>query len=284
MTAWLSVTLQALLPQRLLGTLIYRVARTENRFVKNALIRWFTRIYAIDASEAALAGSGDYPTFNAFFTRALRDGARPVADGEHSIVAPADGRLTEHGTIADGMLLQAKGLRYTINELLGEDSADVAPFIGGTFATVYLAPRDYHRVHAPVTARLGSTRYIPGRRYAVNDATVRLVDRLFCRNERVVCRFEGAFGPAAVVLVGALNVSSIGTARLGEIASGGARRWAEPEPVAYARGEEIGRFNLGSTVIVVFARGAAVWDEALAHGQPLRMGMRIGTLTPAAET
>lgn len=284
MTAWLGVRLQALLPQRLLGTLVYRIARSENRFIKNALIRWFSRRYAIDASEAALAGADDYPTFNAFFTRALKDGARPIDAGEHSIVAPADGRLMQFGTIDDGMLLQAKGLDYTIDELFGEEGEDIAPFLGGTFATVYLAPRDYHRVHAPVTGLLTSTRYIPGRRFAVNESTARVVDRLFCRNERVVCRFEGEFGHAAVVLVGALNVSSISTVRLGEIASGRGRRWEEPDPVAYTRGEEIGRFNLGSTVIVAFARGAAVWDEALVHGQALRMGSRVGKLARASET
>ena len=278
------MAVQALLPQRLTCALIYRIARSENRLVKNALIRWFSGHYSIDTSEAALAGSDDYPTFNAFFTRALRKDARPVDSGENSIVSPADGRLTEFGTIADGRLLQAKGLRYAIDELLGEDGADVAAFIGGTFATVYLAPRDYHRVHVPVTGRLASTRYIPGRRYAVNGATAGVVDRLFCRNERVVCRFESEFGSAAVVLVGALNVSSISTTRHGEIASGPARRWEEPEPVACKRGDEIGRFNLGSTVIIVFARGTAVLDEALAHGQKLRMGMRIGTATPFAET
>lgn len=284
MTAWLSVRLQALLPQRLLGALVYRIARSENRFVKNALIRWFSRHYAIDISEAALAGTEDYPTFNAFFTRALKDGARPIDASEHSIVAPADGTLMEFGTIADGTLLQAKGLGYTIDELLGEDGTDIAPFLGGTFATVYLAPRDYHRVHAPVTGHLTRSRYIPGRRFAVNESTARVVDRLFCRNERVVCRLEGEFGHAAVVLVGALNVSSISTARLGEIASGRARRWEETEPIAYTRGEEIGRFNLGSTVIVVFVRGAAVWDEALVHGQALRMGSRIGKLARAFGT
>ena len=278
------MALQLLLPQRLSCALIYRIARSENRLVKNALIRWFSRRYAIDVSEVALAGGDTYPTFNAFFTRELREGARPVAAGSRSIVAPADGRLTEFGTITDGTLLQAKGIRYPIAELLGEDGAAVAPFMGGTFATVYLAPRDYHRVHAPVAGRLVSTRYIPGRRFAVNVATASVVDRLFCRNERVACRFEGEFGHAAVVLVGALNVSSISTARHGEIASGPARRWEESEPVACARGEEIGRFNLGSTVIVVFARGAAVWDEALVRGQTLRMGARIGTLTPTAGT
>ena len=282
MTAWLSVRLQALLPQRLLGALVYRIARSENSFVKNALIRWFSKRYAIDASEAAFTGTDDYPTFNAFFTRALREGVRTVDASAHSIVSPCDGKLTEFGAIGDGTLLQTKGLRYALDELLGEDSTDVAPFMGGRYATVYLAPRDYHRVHAPATARLTCTRYLPGRRFAVNEASSRVVHRLFCRNERVVCRFEGEFGHAAVVLVGALNVSSISTSRLGEIASGPARRWEEPDPIAYAKGEELGRFNLGSTVVVVTSRSAAVWDEALVRGQTLRMGMRIGTLTLSA--
>ena len=283
MTASLRVGLQALLPQRLLGALVYRIARTENRFVKNALIRWFSRRYAIDVSEAEFASPADYPTFNAFFTRALKSGARPVDAGERSIVSPADGRLTEYGTIDDGTLLQAKGIRYPIEALLGEQRAELDAFMGGSFATVYLAPRDYHRVHAPAAGRLTRTRYIPGRRFAVNEATASVVDRLFCRNERVVCHFAGEFGRMAVVLVGALNVASISTARHGEAPSGRARQWDEPVAVGYGKGEEIGRFNLGSTVIVVFERGAAVWDEALERGQALRMGMPIGTLAARGE-
>ncbi len=284
MTASLRVGLQALLPQRLLGALVYRIARTGNRVVKNALIRWFSGRYAIDMSEAELASPADYPTFNAFFTRALKSGARPVDAGERSIVSPADGRLTEYGTIDDGTLLQAKGIRYRIEALLGEQRSELDAFIGGSYATVYLAPRDYHRVHAPAAGGLTQTRYIPGRRFAVNEATASVVDRLFCRNERVVCHFEGEFGRMAVVLVGALNVASISTARHGELPSGRARQWDEPVSVAYRKGEEIGRFNLGSTVIVVFERDAAVWNEALESGQTLRMGMPIGTLTARGET
>lgn len=284
MTARLRVGLQALLPQRLLGALVYRIARTGNRFVKNALIHWFSRRYDIDASEAEFASPADYPTFNAFFTRALKSGARPVDDSGRSIVSPADGRLTEYGTIDDGTLLQAKGIRYPIEALLGEQRSELDAFIGGSYATVYLAPRDYHRVHAPAAGGLTQTRYIPGRRFAVNEATASVVDRLFCRNERVVCHFEGEFGRMAVVLVGALNVASISTARHGELPSGRARQWDEPVSVAYRKGEEIGRFNLGSTVIVVFERDAAVWNEALESGQTLRMGMPIGTLTARGET
>ena len=282
MTASLRVGLHTLLPQRLLCALIYRVARTENRWIKNALIRWFAERYAVDASEAALTSTADFPTFNAFFTRALKAGARPIDGSKRSIVSPADGRLTEFGTIDDGSLVQAKGLEYPIEDLLGEERAALTQFVGGTFATVYLAPRDYHRVHCPMMGRLICTRYIPGRRFAVNEATAGVVDRLFCRNERVVCWFEGEFGRAAVVLVGALNVSSISTAELGEVRSGRARLWQEPEPIAYGKGVEIGRFNLGSTVIVLFPRGTVVWGDALVRGQSLRIGMPIGMLTPPA--
>ena len=282
MTASLRVGLRTLLSQRWLCALIYRVARTENRWIKNALIRWFSKRYDVDASEAALTSTDDFPTFNAFFTRALKAGARPIDGSKRSIVSPADGRLTEFGTIDDGSLVQAKGLEYPIEDLLGEERAALNQFVGGRFAAVYLAPRDYHRVHSPVTGRLICTRYIPGRRFAVNEATASVVDRLFCRNERIVCWFEGEFGRTAVVLVGALNVSSISTAELGEVRSGRAGLWQEPEPIAYGKGDEIGRFNLGSTVIVLFPRGTVVWGEALVRGQPLRMGMPIGMLTPPA--
>src|SRR5690606_16201838 len=175
-----------------------------------------------------------------------------IAGDETTVVSPVDGRLTEFGRARAGQLLQAKGFDYALEELTGEGPADASLFSNGAFATIYLAPHDYHRVHMPLAGKLTATRYIPGRRFSVNAATTCGIKNLFCRNERVVCWFETAHGPMALVLVGALNVSSISTAGRGEIASGEPAYWPEPAPAAYAKGAEIARFNLGPTVILLF--------------------------------
>jgi phosphatidylserine decarboxylase len=276
MTPTLGALFQRLLPQRLLCRCIYRVARFRVGWIKTSLIAWFGRHYRIDMSEAELAHPEDYATFNEFFTRALKPGARPVDAGADSIVAPSDGTLTQIGTLERDRMLQAKGMTYSLTALLGEDSPGVASFIDGSYATIYLAPRDYHRVHTPVAGRLLRARYIPGDRYSVNSATTHAVPGLFCRNERVVCWLETPYGNVAVVLVGALNVSSISITARGEIPSGSAHTWRAPEPLQLRKGAELGRFNLGSTVIALFPRGAIRWDEGLAPGDGLRMGTRIG--------
>jgi phosphatidylserine decarboxylase len=171
-------------------------------------------------------------------------------------------------------------MTYSLTALLGEDSPEVRNFIDGAYATIYLAPRDYHRVHTPVAGRLLRACYVPGDRYSVNAATARAVPQLFCRNERVVCWLEAAFGRVAVVLVGALNVSSISIIGRGEIPSGPAHTWQAPEHVRLPKGAELGRFNLGSTVVTLFPRGSVRWDERLAHGNRLRMGARVGRIQP----
>src|SRR5262249_41635457 len=240
------------------------------------MIRWFARTYAVDLADAEHADLEHYPTFNAFFTRGLRAGARPLASGDDSVVAPCDGTVTELGALDGETLLQAKGRSYSLEELLGErgDAADALR--GGSYCTIYLAPRDYHRVHAPLAAALTRTRYVPGRRFSVNVATAAAIERIFCRNERAVCWFDTAVGPMVVVLVGALNVSSISTFARGEITSGAPRHWEEQAPLRVERGREIGRFNLGSTVIVLFARGAVRWDMRLASGMTVAMGAPLG--------
>jgi phosphatidylserine decarboxylase len=177
-------------------------------------------------------------------------------------------------------MLQAKGLTYSLAALLGEDSPEAKAFIDGNYATIYLAPRDYHRVHTPLAGRLLRARYIPGDRYSVNAATARAIPQLFCRNERVVCWLEAELGRVAVVLVGALNVSSISITGRGDIPSGPEHAWQPREPVRLAKGAELGRFNLGSTVIALFPRGAIRWDERLARGGRLLMGARIGRILP----
>jgi phosphatidylserine decarboxylase len=281
MTSGAGVSLfQHLLPKDLISAVTYRVARSERRWISRPLIRWFAGAYGVDLDETEHADLERYRTFNEFFTRALRAGARAIEGGSETVVSPADGTLTEFGEFDADTLLQAKGRSYSLAALLGETGERVDALLGGSYCTVYLSPRDYHRVHAPLDAALTRTRYIPGRRFSVSVATAASIDKIFCRNERAVCWFDTRVGPMVVVLVGALNVSSISTFSRGEIASGAPRCWEEPAPLRVERGAEIGRFNLGSTVVVLFARGAVRWDSRLTSGMSIAMGVALG----AAET
>jgi phosphatidylserine decarboxylase len=230
-------------------------------------------------SEAANADLESYATFNEFFTRELKPNARPIASEPGTLISPADGVLTEHGAIDSGHLYQAKGSAYTLTELLGDTGAAVEALEGGRYFTIYLAPHNYHRVHAPLDARLVRTRYIPGARFSVSRATAAAIPRIFCRNERVVCWFETDMGPMIVVLVGALNVSSISTFAHGEIASGTARQWLEQPALPVARGGEIGRFNMGSTVVVLLGSASFRFAEGTANGLPVRMGQGLGAFS-----
>ena len=228
----------------------------------------------------------DYPTFNAFFTRSLKTGARALPAQPLTITSPVDGTISQVGTIDNGTLLQAKGYRYGVAELLGD--AEVSHvFDGGVFATIYLAPYNYHRIHMPVSGNLEEMRYVPGRLFSVNGATVASVPRLFSRNERVVCRFGTLAGPMAIVLVGALNVGSIETVWAGEIAPASPRqpsvRRYRRGSVHLARGRELGRFNMGSTVILLFAPDRVLLDNNLESGGALRMGQPMATMTPPSQ-
>jgi len=223
---WLS---QHLIPKNLSSAVVYRATRSRRRWLARPLIHWFARTYRVDLRDAADDNLDSYATFNEFFTRALRPGTRPVAGGLATLVAAADGVLTEHGTIEGDRLLQAKGREYSLAELLGESGAGAEALRGGSYLTIYLAPHNYHRVHAPLAGMLSRARYIPGNRFSVSRATAAAIGRLFCRNERVVCWFDTVRGPMAVVLVGALNVSSISTVAHGEIASGTPREWRESQ-------------------------------------------------------
>jgi len=278
MRSALSVWVQYVLPQRLLAALVYRITRCTWPLVKSPLIRWFITRYPIDLDEIEQPDLSAYRNFNDFFTRALQRGARPLLGNEHTIVSPADGHLTEFGTAAAGRLIQAKGMDYRVDELLGEPQRGATNLVLGSFATIYLAPHNYHRVHMPLAGTLKRTRYVPGRRFGVNGATVRRISRLFCRNERVVCWFDTAVGPMVLVLVGALNVSSISTRWLGEIPSGEQQLWQHSGPPQrrYGRGDEIARFNLGSTVILLLPPAALIWNEKLTADGPLRMGQPLG--------
>lgn len=274
-----------LLPHHALSRLVYRAARVRQPAVRQALIRALIHAYRVDLSEAAEPDPGAYPDFAGFFTRALREGARPLAGDEHTLASPADGTLSAFGHIDGDRLVQAKGRTYTVPELLGGDFALADAFTQGEFCTVYLAPRDYHRVHMPLAGTLRSMTHVPGRLFSVQGATARGIDRLYARNERLVCVFDTAHGPLAVVLVGALLVSSISTVWAGEINPYGTRRalWRETYPsagagsVRLARGAELGHFAMGSTVILLLPPGDFAWEDGLHEGARLRYGHGLGS-------
>jgi phosphatidylserine decarboxylase len=275
------VALQSLLPKRALTALVYRLARS--RWLAPALIRGFARLYHVDLSEASEPDLGRYPTFNAFFTRTLRAGARPLPSALRAIACPCDGSVSERGSIDGERLLQAelaaKRYSYTLEELLGADPR-ARDFIGGEFATIYLAPHNYHRVHMPIDGRLTGLAYIPGQLFSVNRTTANRVPRLFARNERVICRFDTAAGALAVVFVGAFNVASIGIEGFGDLTPARKRferRFPVPAPTPmFLRGAELGRFNMGSTIIVLMQRGRCRWAGEFAPGAAVRMGAVIG--------
>jgi phosphatidylserine decarboxylase len=283
----LFVGLQYLLPQHALSRIVRRATRSRWRWLKDSLIRLFMRGYRPDMSDARLTDPLAYESFNAFFTRHLSAGARSFdGDGRH-ICSPVDGTVSMAGPIEGDTLLQAKGRLYTLGELLAGDAALAARYHGGRFATIYLAPYNYHRIHMPLDGALRASWYVPGRLFSVNAATTASVPRLFARNERVICDFDGTDGPFAVVLVGALFVGSLSTAWHGEVSARRPRRPTLLPAVAGGarsarRGDALGCFNMGSTVILLLAPGTGEWRPQLAPGTVLRAGQHIGTLRSMA--
>ncbi|MFE8034686.1 archaetidylserine decarboxylase [Thiohalocapsa marina] len=279
----LFVALQYGLPQHALSAAMFRLTRLRLGMVTTQAIRLFARRFDVDLQEAANPSPAAYPSVNAFFTRALRDDARPLDPTESALLSPVDGAVSQLGRIQDGTLFQAKGQDYSTTELLGGDARLAAEFDAGLFATLYLSPRDYHRIHMPIAGRLRQTIHVPGRLFSVNPTTTRGVPRLFARNERVVCIFDTPAGPMAMVLVGAIFVGSIETVWGGRITPPRGRRItrvvASPDqPVALERGEEMGRFNMGSTVILLLPDGSADWTRELGAGSPVRVGRALGHL------
>jgi phosphatidylserine decarboxylase len=270
----LSTALLRVLPQHLLAAGMYRLMRSEIPWLKRLLIRRISQHYGVDMGDAAQPDIERYPSFNAFFTRALRAGARPIAPG--AVVSPADGWLSQIGRIDGDRLLQAKGHEFELLALLAGDKAATERFENGLYATVYLSPRDYHRVHLPLAGTLESMVFVPGDLFSVSEATTQLVPGLFARNERVICYFQTARGSMAVILVGAIFVGSMETVWHGEVREhrGQPTRWAyrgDPSH-SFATGAEIGRFNMGSTVILLLPQGAATWLPELGPGRAVRMG------------
>ncbi|NKB34759.1 MAG: phosphatidylserine decarboxylase [Pseudomonadales bacterium] len=279
----LFVLIQYLLPHHFLSRCVGFFA--EGSFLKDFLIRSFIRRYGVDMTEAAISDPTEYPNFNTFFTRELKADARPIATGGNAVVSPADGTINALGTIQRDQILQAKNRNYDLLELLAGDHDLAEEFLDGSFVTVYLSPRDYHRVHMPIAGQLLKTIHVPGRLFSVNKVTTASVPNLFARNERAICVFQTSIGIVCVVLVGAMIVAGIETVWGGQICpSIGPRQIKvsdhsnhEP-PIQLISGAEMGRFKLGSTAIVLFPPGTLEIDQNLKADSSIRMGQMLGTL------
>lgn len=277
----LFIFMQYVLPHHLLSRLIGRLADCETTWFKNRLIAWFVKRYQVNMSEAQLEDPSAYKHFNDFFTRALKPDARPLDDSEKAVLSPADGVVSQVGSIEHGRIFQAKGHSFSLVELLGGDAERATPFMGGNFSTVYLSPKDYHRVHMPLTGILREMVYIPGRLFSVNHTTAENVPELFARNERVACIFDTEHGPMAVVLVGAMIVASIETVWAGmitpplrELRSYDYSQAAR-QPITLEKGAELGRFKLGSTAVVLFGPDHVNWESDLQAASAVQVGQRI---------
>jgi phosphatidylserine decarboxylase len=282
------VLLQRCLPTRLLSTLMHRLARLQHAGFKNWLIGWFVGRYPVDLEEAEFARIDNYDSFNHFFTRALKPGARPIHPDPQAIVSPVDGLCSQVGRIRDGRLIQAKGHEYSLLDLLNGDQDGARPFMNGSFCTIYLAPFNYHRIHMPMTGRLRWWYYSPGRLFSVNTATARALPNLFTRNERITAIFNTDAGPLGLVMVGALFVGSMETIWAGEVTPphGGrpGERYEPMSDVTIGRGMEMGRFNMGSTVILLAPPDTMEWDRRLVPGTAVKVGLRLGHWQPPEAT
>jgi phosphatidylserine decarboxylase len=270
----LAVLPQYLLPKQALTALAGRIASARGGRMTTWLIEWFVRRYGVNMAEAANADVASYTSFNDFFTRSLKDGARPLARAE--LICPVDGAISQFGRIEGQQIFQAKGHHYSSTALLAGDAALAAQFDNGSFATLYLSPRDYHRIHMPRDGVLRRMIYVPGDLFSVNPRTAAAVPGLFARNERVVCVFESAGGPWVLVLVGATIVGSMATVWHGVVnapRSGQVREWRyEDQSVELRQGEEMGRFLLGSTVVLLFPKGPLQFNPAWSPGGTIRLG------------
>ncbi len=283
MSRRLSVLHQYLLPKQALTSFAGRVASAPQGRFTPQLIRWFARRYNVDMSEALDPNLASYASFNEFFTRALRPGVRPLADAD--FICPVDGAISQCGAIERDQIIQAKGHRYSTTALVGGDAALAAQFEHGSFATLYLSPRDYHRIHMPCDGRLQRMIYVPGALFSVNPTTARNVPGLFARNERVVCVFDSAAGPFAMVLVGATIVGSMATVWHGMVnppRAGKVREWHyDEQEIVLRKGEEMGRFLLGSTVVMLFPQGVIEFNPEWTAARAIRLGEAMGALSPA---
>jgi phosphatidylserine decarboxylase len=280
------VALQRLLPQHGLSRLGAKLAEAKTPWLKNLLIKQFIRTYNINLDEVESSSLDDYPHFNAFFTRALKDGVRPIDPNDKAVVCPADGTVSQLGAIQSGDIFQAKGHSFSTDTLLGTqaeagtDSLEHQRFLNGDFITIYLSPRDYHRVHMPIKGDLLYSRYIPGKLFSVNDTTTRYVDGLFAKNERLVTVFDTPLGHCAVILVGAMMVAGIESVWHGHYQpkpDSISTREFTPGEVSLEKGAEMGRFKFGSTVILMFEPGRLSWSEQYQPGAATQLGRLLAT-------
>ena len=274
----LAVLPQYLIPKQALTELAGKFARAEAGSLTTSVIRWFVRRYGVDMAEAANPDIASYPTFNDFFTRALKADARPLADAD--FICPVDGAISQFGPIERDQIFQAKGHSYSTTALVGGDPALARQFENSSFATLYLSPRDYHRIHMPCDGRLTRMIYVPGELFSVNPTTARGVPGLFARNERVVCVFESAFGPFVLTLVGATIVGSMATVwhgvvnppRLADVTE-----WRyDDKNIVLKQGEEMGRFLLGSTVVMLFPKNTLKFNAQWQPAKAILMGEKMG--------
>lgn len=271
---------QYLIPHHLLSVAMHWLAGCQVVWFKSVFIRFIVANYKVNVSEAAQTDLASYPSFNAFFTRALRMDVRPVAEGSNTVVSPVDGAISQLGSINTGRIIQAKGHDYSVLELLGGDQNLAKQFEQGQFATIYLSPRDYHRIHMPLTGKLQQMRYIPGKLFSVSPRTARTVPSLFARNERVVTVFETELGPMVLVLVGAIFVGSMETVWANKITppyGKNIQHWHyEGEQAAVLqKGEEMGRFNMGSTVVILLPEQSEMFKSELLAGDSIMMGQAM---------
>nr|WP_247686937.1 archaetidylserine decarboxylase [Pseudoalteromonas luteoviolacea] len=281
----IKIALQYALPKHAVSRLVGKLAAAQAGALTTQLIKLFIKQYKIDMTEALHEDPAHYKTFNEFFTRPLKPGIRPLTTEEHIIAHPVDGAISQLGDVVDGQIIQAKGHDYSLQTLLGGNEQDVAPFLGGKFATIYLAPKDYHRIHMPVDGVLKKMIYVPGDLFSVNPLTAQNVPNLFARNERVVAIFDTDIGPLSMVLVGATIVASIETVWAGTVTPPAGKdvfSWdyptTGPQAIKLKKGDEMGRFKLGSTVILSWGADTA---EFLADQQPetvTRMGTPFATI------
>ncbi len=265
--------LQYLLPQHFLSRLMFRFARIENSWIKNNFTRWFVKHYQVNLSEAKIENIDDFTHFNDFFTRSLKSSLRPISSSK--LISPVDGVVSQSGKIDDMQILQAKGRQYSIAELLADKASK--SFKNGSFSTIYLSPKDYHRIHMPCDGTLLEMKYIPGNLFSVNQKTVTHVEKVFARNERLVCLFKTEFGQMAFVMVGAIFVGSMQTAWEGQITPPYGKKIInynyKDKEINLSKGDELGRFNMGSTVIMLLPENSI--EISLIEGQELKMGQGI---------
>ncbi|MCP4076780.1 MAG: phosphatidylserine decarboxylase [Gammaproteobacteria bacterium] len=267
-----------ILPHHLISRIIFKLTRIQSPQV-TPVIRWFIKKFKVDMSDAVIQDISLFPSFNDFFVRSLKAESRPVTAGEHDLASPVDGTVSQAGNITNDQLFQAKGHSYSVQDLIGGDALLAKLFNGGRFATIYLAPYNYHRIHMPVEGRLKKMIHVPGRLFSVAQWTVRAISRLFARNERVICLFSTPAGPVAMVLVGAINVAAIETVWSGLVTPPKGKSVSDfnydHSEKDFAKGEEMGRFNMGSTVILL-TTDKVEWSQLLTPGQTLKMGELIG--------